>query len=41
MGVIAELSMAARRLFQTRDADKISDALRREIRQTTVIMLIV
>ena len=32
--------MAARRLSQTRDADKISDALRRAIKQTTVIMLI-
>ena len=32
--------MVDRRLFQTWEADKISDALRRAIKQTTVIMLI-
>ena len=31
--------MVDRRLFQTWEADKISDALRRAIKQTTVIML--
>ena len=31
--------MVARRSFQTWDADRISDALRRAIKQTTVIML--
>jgi hypothetical protein len=31
--------MVDRRLFQTWDADRISDALRRAIKQTTVIML--
>ena len=39
IGAIARLSMVDRRLFQTWEADKISDALRRAIRQMTVIML--
>jgi len=38
--MIARLSMVARRLFQTWEADRISDALNRAMRQTTVIMLI-
>ena len=38
--MIARFSMVARRLFQTWEADRISDALRRAMRQTTVIMLI-
>jgi hypothetical protein len=38
--MIARFSMVAKRLFQTWEADRISDALRRAIRQTTVIMLI-
>jgi hypothetical protein len=40
IGAIARLSIVDRRLFQTWEADKISDALSRAIRQTTVIMLI-
>jgi len=40
MGMIARFSMVARRLFQTWEADRISDALRRAMRHTTVIMLI-
>ena len=40
IGMIARFSMVDRRLFQTWEADKISDALRRAIKQTTVIMLI-
>ncbi len=40
IGAIARLSMVDRRLFQTWEADKISDALRRAIKQMTVIMLI-
>ena len=40
IGAIARFSMVDRRLFQTWEADKISDALRRAIKQTTVIMLI-
>jgi hypothetical protein len=38
--MIARLSMVARRLFQTCEADRISDALSRAMRQTTVMMLI-
>jgi hypothetical protein len=38
--MIARLSMVARRLFQTWEADRISDALSRAMRQITVIMLI-
>ena len=40
IGAIARFSIVDRRLFQTWEADKISDALRRAIKQTTVIMLI-
>jgi hypothetical protein len=40
MGMIAIFSIVARRLFHILEADRISDALRRAIRQTTVIMLI-
>ena len=40
MGMIAIFSIVARRLFHILEADRISDALRRAIRHTTVMMLI-
>ena len=39
MGIIARFSMVDRRLFHSLDVDKISDATRSPIRQTTVMML--
>jgi hypothetical protein len=38
--MIAIFSIVARRLFHILEADRISDALRRAIKHTTVIMLI-
>ena len=38
--MIAIFSIVARRLFHILEADRISDALRRAIRHTTVMMLI-
>lgn len=40
MGTIARFSIVDRRLFQYLVADRISEALRSAMRQTTVIMLI-
>lgn len=40
IGIIARFSMVANRLFHILEADSISDALRRAIRHTTVMMLI-
>jgi hypothetical protein len=40
MGMIARLSMLDRRLFQSLEAESISDALRRAIRHTTETTLI-
>jgi hypothetical protein len=40
IGIIARFSMVASRLFHILEADRISDALRRAIRHTTVMMLV-
>ena len=40
IGIIARFSMVASRLFHILEADRISDALRRAIRHTTVMILI-
>jgi hypothetical protein len=40
IGIIAKFSIVASRLFHILEADSISDALRRAIRHTTVMMLI-
>jgi len=40
IGIIARFSMVASLLFHILEADSISDALRRAIRHTTVMMLI-
>ena len=40
MGIMARFSIMERRLFQSLDADRTSEQLRRAIRQMTVIMLI-